>query len=105
MDWEVNYSYHWGAVEGDGVYTATGIEANHTLEGERLALARIKQDIAKKLYEESKVVLYEPGTDIPIEFGGGSFHKGLPRGQLGGHASLNMDGNFILDVYEKGEPR
>lgn len=104
MDWEVNYSYHWGSVEGDGVYTATGVAANHTEEGGKLALGQVKEEIARKLYEESGVVLYETGKDTQINCGVAGLHKGPSRGTLVGHAALNIDGNFTLDVYEAEEP-
>ena len=100
MDWEVNYSYHWGGVEGEGVYTATGAEADQAKKGSELVKGRIKEEIAKKLYEESGVVLYEKGSDVPVNCGVGSLHKGASLGELLGHAALNIDGNFKLDVYE-----
>lgn len=104
MDLDINYSYHWNEVEGDGVYTATGVAANQTREGDQLALGGIKQEIAKKLYDERGIVLYESGTNVQINCGASGLRKGPSLGKLEGHAALNIDGNFTLDVYEAGEP-
>ncbi len=100
MDWDIIYSYDWNGRFVDGVYKATGLAASQSVKGDLLAISRIKGAIAKELFRCNRVILFEPNGGAQISFGAGKFQKGAPRGQLVGHASVSIDGNFVLEVYE-----
>lgn len=100
MDTEnVLYSYDWQGDLVEGVYEAKGFLANYT----RVQVP-IKREIAAKLFDEERLVMFELNNGPQVEFGRGKFQKGRKAGQITIHIAYDGRGEFNLDVYEAGEP-
>lgn len=102
MDTEnVLYSYDWQGDLVEGVYEAKGVEVNNAAP---LVVLAIKRQIAAKLFDEERLVMFELNNGPQVEFGRGKFQKGRKAGQITIHIAYDGRGEFNLDVYEAGEP-
>ena len=81
MAWDIIYSYEWEGRYVQDAYTVRDEESGHpeTQSGHNCTIS-IKREIAKKLYEESGVVLCEPGTTRQVPFGRGNLQTGASLG-------------------------